>query len=860
MTENKENNVSFENIKLLASLSNEGTFLTLVNNIRKVKQDLDYVTKEARAKEKQIFSENEEKQKQNTPIENVSNKVDVQPEVKPVQKAPEENVKTFVINQNQAGNNFSQSNKFDRSTNNNARPYNPNNGPRPYQNGERSQRPYTNNPRPYNNNQRPYNNGQRPFNQNNGNAQGFNKPYDKKPFDRKPYPNKDKKPDFLKTPLPKFAKTDKVLPKIEPTRTFTPKKKTDKNYEDKKVINKRTLLRRGLIEERNIEERMLSRKIRSKKHENVVVAAKEQGPCYVTTNNLTVKILSECTGKSVSEIIKKFMLLGMLVTINSPIDFPTAELVANELSLELVLKLDKTSEEKLHDVRKNIKLYSDAEAQTRPPIVTVMGHVDHGKTSLLDYVRNSKISVSEAGGITQHIGAYRVNINGKYITFIDTPGHEAFTQMRARGAMVTDIAILVIAADDGIMPQTVEAINHIKAANVPLIVAINKIDKPGADPDKILQQLTEHNIIPEAWGGNAIIVKISAKTGEGIDKLLEMILLVAEMGELKANPNTQALGVILESNLDKGKGPMASLIVKDGTLNIGDTIVSGVTSCKVKAMIDEFGKNVDKATPSMPVSVIGFNEVPTAGDLFTTVDEKLSKEIVSERKTKIRSEINKQNASNTLEDMMSKIGETDKKILNLLIKTDVNGSLEAIKSSLSTLNNDYAHINIIHSGVGSITESDVILAEASKGIILGFNTKTDSKAKTIAERNNVEIKNYKVIYTLLDDVERIIKGLKEPVYKEEILGHAEVLVLFKLTGTGLVAGSLVKDGKIKRNTNARLIRNEEVISDCSISSVKIVKEDVKEAAKGYECGIKLSCDDIKIGDVIECYEMVKVEE
>lgn len=853
MTEIKENNVSFENIKILASLSNEGTFLTLVSNIRKVKQDLDNVTKEARIREKQLQTEIEEKSKNNLDAVQPAapENTEVQKEtVAPSKPLQEESVKTYVIKQNQTQNNYSR-NSYSQNN------YSQNNG----FDRNRFNKPITQNAQNTQNTQ----NTQRPFNPNNRTT-GFNKPpFEKKPFERKPfenrpYLNKDKKPDFLKTPLPKFAKTEKVLPKIEPDRVFTPKKKTDKKYEDKKVINKRTLLRRGLIEERNIEERMLSRKIRTKKHEEVAVVPKEQGPCYITTTNLTVKILSECTGKSVSEIIKKFMLLGMLVTINSPIDFQTAELVASELNIELELKIDKTSEEKLHDVRKNIKQYTDAEAQTRPPIVTVMGHVDHGKTSLLDYIRKSKVSVSEAGGITQHIGAYRVNVNNKFITFIDTPGHEAFTQMRARGAMVTDIAILVIAADDGIMPQTVEAINHIKSANVPLIVAINKIDKPGADPDRILQQLTEHNIIPEAWGGNAIIVKISAKTGEGIDKLLEMILLVSEMGELKANPNTQALGVVLESNLDKGKGPMASLIVKDGTLNVGDTIVSGVTSCKVKAMIDEFGKNIIKATPSMPISVVGFNEVPNAGDLFTTVDEKLSKEIVSERKTKIRSEINKHNAPNNLEDIMSKIGESDKKIVNVLIKTDVNGSLEAIKGSLESLNNDYARINIIHSGVGSITESDIVLAEASKAIILGFNAKTDSKAKTIAERNNVEIKNYKVIYTLLDDIERIIKGLKDPVYKEEILGHAEVLVVFKLTGTGLVAGSLVKDGKIRRNANARLIRGGEVISTCTISSVKIVKDDVKEAAKGFECGIKLNCDDIKVGDTIECYEMVKVEE
>ncbi len=810
MVENKKN-VSFDNIKMLASLSNDGVFARLFSTIRSEKQKLDNLTKEARVQEKKLLLEDAEKL--------ASSQANVVTEQQSSAKSE------TVVSPKHSG-----VSEISRRTESNSRNIQRNNS---LQN--KSQFARSTQSRTTLGNQ--YRTGQRPMLQR---------------------PQSTKKPDFLRTPLPKFVKP--TPPPAPVQKTFGGKKKIEKHTDDKKVMNKRTLLRRGLIEEKNIEERLLTRKLRTKKQEAPVVVAKPQGPAVITTENLTVKILSESTGKSVSEIIKQFMILGMMVTINSPIDFASAELVSNELGVELVQKLDKTSEDKLKDIQENIKSYSDEEAIVRPPVVTVMGHVDHGKTSLLDYIRNTKVSLGEAGGITQHIGAYQVQTSGKTITFIDTPGHEAFTQMRARGAMATDIAVLVVAADDGIMPQTVEAINHIKAANVPLIVAINKMDKVGADPDRIMQQLTEHNVVPEAWGGDAIIVKISAKTGEGIDKLLEMILLVSEMCQLKANPKTDAIGVVLEARLDKGKGPMASLLIKDGTLNIGDTIVCGLTTCKVKAMIDDNGKNVKSATPSMAVSVVGFNEVPSAGDTFTEVDEKLSKEIISDRKSKIRSEMNKMSVSSSLEDMMAKMNDSDKKILNILLKTDVNGSLEAIKSSVLKLNNDYAKINIIHSAVGAVTESDIVLAQASNAIVLAFNTKTDSKAKTLAERNKIEIKNYKIIYALLEDMERIVKGLKEPVYEEEILGHAEVLMVFKLTGVGLVAGSLVKDGKVRRNEHARVFRDNVVIADTMISSVKIVKDDVKEAAKGYECGIKLNYDEFKVGDIIECYTLNRVED
>ena len=480
-----------------------------------------------------------------------------------------------------------------------------------------------------------------------------------------------------------------------PTRNFGNKKKETEHYEEKRGYTKRDLIKRGMIADEIDEDRIINRKVRTKKKETQSVAVeKPTGPAIITTDNITIKLLSEVSGKPVSEIIKKFMILGMMVTINSTIDFATAELVMSDMGVELIQKLDKTSEEKLKDVQQNIRSYDQKDAVVRPPIVTVMGHVDHGKTSLLDYIRKTKVTLGEAGGITQAIGAYRVPVKDKFITFIDTPGHEAFTAMRARGASVTDIAILIVAADDGIMPQTVEAISHIKSAGIPMIVAINKMDKPQADPDRVLQQLAEHNVIPEAWGGDAIICKISALTGEGIDKLLETILLVADMLELKANPNVPALGTILEARLDKGRGAVSSLIVIDGSLHIGDTIVSGTSICKVRAMIDENNRQVKVATPSMPVTVLGFNEVPNAGESFTVVDEKLSKQIVEERKAKQREELLKNSGGNTLEDLIQKTSEKDVKVLNIILKTDVHGSLEAIRSSIMKLANDEVKINI----------------------------------------------------------------------------------------------------------------------------------------------------------------------
>lgn len=856
--------VSFDDINLLKSFFSEGKFSSLSGKIKALKDKMILLNDNARKAEKEqiLKKEAEEKEKARiaesipsftAPIEEkVEPKIEkvekaVEPkkvEAQPKKEAPQnqQTTKQNPYNQNQKNyqNNFSRDRAQGQNSNN---------------------RNYPNN-RNFSNNQNKNGFNKNNFNKNGGN---FQKPFNKdgKPqFNRPntPYLNKvnSNKPSFMSKP--KLEKPSVLLPQ-QPQRDFSNKKKSGTVYEEKKTYSKRDLLKRGMIEEENLEDRMLSRKIRPKKKEQEVKQViRPSGPAIITTENLTVKILSEATGKSVSEIIKNFMLLGMNVTINSFIDFPTAELICSEMGVEIQQKLTKTSEEKLHDLEEDLKTKFDENAVARPPIVTVMGHVDHGKTSLLDYIKKTKVTDGEAGGITQHIGAYKVDVNGKSITFIDTPGHEAFTMMRARGASVTDIAILVVAGDDGLMPQTIEAINHIKAAKVPMIVAINKMDKPQADADRVMQQLAEHNVLPEAWGGDAIIVKISAHTGEGISKLLETILLVAEMEELKANPNKPAMGTVLEARLDKGRGAIASLVVRDGSLKIGDTLVCGTCLCKVKAMIDENNKSLKVASPSTPVSVLGFNEVPNAGDSFTVVDEKLSKEIIQERISKKRIEMAKNSSANTLEDLMAKTSEGDVKILNLLIKTDVGGSLEAIKQSVMKLTNDEVKVNILHSGVGAISESDIILANASNAMVIGFNVRIDSKVKTIAERNKVIIKTYKIIYELLDELEAVMKGMKEPKYEEVYLGKAEILQVFKLSTSGLVAGSRVKDGVVMRNEHARIIRNGEVVADTIISSVKIVKDDVKEAGKDRECGIKLNTDNFKAGDIIECYTLKRIED
>ena len=580
---------------------------------------------------------------------------------------------------------------------------------------------------------------------------------------------------------------------------------------------------------------------------------------FMTADTITVKDLSERIGKPANEIIKKLLLLGIMATINAELDFDTAQLVCSEFDVELELKLDKTAEDVLDDEN-----FEDAEEDLviRNPVVTIMGHVDHGKTSLLDYIRKTRVTASEAGGITQHIGAYTVDVGGKGITFLDTPGHEAFTAMRARGAMATDIAVLVVAADDGVMPQTVESINHAKAANVPVIVAINKCDKPTANPERIRTELTEYGLVAEEWGGETIMVEVSAITGQNIDQLLEMILLVAEVQSLRANPNRKARGIIIEAKLDKGRGPVATVLVQNGTLNVGDTIVAGTAYGRVRAMTNDRGERVKAAGPSMPVEVIGFNDVPSAGDVISAVDDdRLSRQVAEERKDKLRAALIKSQTKTSLDDLFNQISAGQIKDLNLIVKADVQGSVEAVRQSLEKLSNDEVRVRCIHGAVGAINESDVMLASASNAIIIGFNVRHDNAVRDLADRESVDIRLYRVIYNAIEEVQAAMKGLLAPKYKETILGRAEVRNTFKVSGVGTIAGCYVQDGKLQRNARVRLLRDNVVVTESKIDSLKRFKDDAREVAQGYECGVGLeNYNDVKEGDVVECFVMEEIEQ
>ena len=578
---------------------------------------------------------------------------------------------------------------------------------------------------------------------------------------------------------------------------------------------------------------------------------------YMTAETITVRDLTERIGKPAGEIIKKLMLLGIMATINQELDFDTASLVASEFGVTLEMKLDKTAEDALS--AENVE-DSEEELVSRPPVVTIMGHVDHGKTSLLDYIRKAKVASGEAGGITQHIGAYIAQVDNRQITFLDTPGHEAFTAMRARGTQATDIAILVVAADDGVMPQTIESINHAKAAKCPIIVAINKIDKPGADPDAVKQELTRYELVPEEWGGDTIMVNVSAKTGAGIDDLLENVLLLADMLELKANPNRKARGVIIEAKLDHSRGAVATALVQNGTLHVGDMVVAGNAYGRIRAMVSSRGERVKNAPPSTPVEIIGFGGVPEAGDEFMAVaDEKLARQVVEERAAKARASMVKNSSASTLEELYSKLEQGEVKDLNIIIKADVQGSVEAVKQSLEKLSNAEVRVRTIHSGVGAITENDVMLAGIDGAIIIGFNVRPDAKAREAANRDGIDIRYYRVIYQAIEDVEKAMKGLLTPEFRENIIGHAEVRNVFKITGVGMVAGSYVTDGKLQRNAQVRLLRDNVVVYEGKLSSLQRFKDAVKEVADGYECGVCLeNYTDIKEGDIIECFIMEEI--
>ncbi len=579
---------------------------------------------------------------------------------------------------------------------------------------------------------------------------------------------------------------------------------------------------------------------------------------YMTQETITVKDLTERIGKPAGEILKKLLLLGNIATINSELDYDTASLVCSEFDVELILRLERTAEDQLvetADVEDNEK-----DLKPRPPVITIMGHVDHGKTSLLDYIRDTHVTRGEAGGITQHIGAYSVDLDGQTITFLDTPGHEAFTAMRARGAQSTDIAVLVVAADDGVMPQTVEAINHAKAAKVPIIVAINKMDKPEANPERIKQDLTAHNLVSEEWGGDTIMVPVSAKTGEGVDNLLEMILLQAEVLQLRANPDRLARGIIIEAKLDKSRGPVATVLLKNGTLRVGDNVIAGMAAGRVRALLNDKGESVREAGPSMPVEISGFDSVPQAGDEMIAVDDdKLVRQVAKEREDRIK-EQRVAASTVTLDNLFQNIKEGEQLTLNILIKADVQGSTEAVRQSLEKLNNDQVKINVLHAGVGAITKDDVNLAATANATIIGFNIRPDNNAREVAARENIDIRLYRVIYQAIEDIEKAMKGLLAPEFKEVLLGHAEVRNVFKITGSGTIAGCYVTDGKMQRNQPVRLLRDNVVVFEGKLSSLRRFKDDVREVASGYECGIGLeNYNDIKEKDVIECFMMEEVE-
>ena len=577
-------------------------------------------------------------------------------------------------------------------------------------------------------------------------------------------------------------------------------------------------------------------------------------PILVTVGEeITVGELAEKLKKTAAEVIKTLMKLGMMASVNQVIDYDTAEIVVTEMGGRIEKQIVVTIEDRIMDDTED----TEDTLKHRDPVIVVMGHVDHGKTSILDAIRKSSVASGEAGGITQHIGAYRVNYEGNNITFLDTPGHSAFTAMRLRGAMATDIAVLVVAADDGIMPQTIEAINHAKAANVQIIVAINKMDKPEANPDRILQQLTEHELVPEKWGGDVICVPVSAKTGEGIDTLLENILLVADVMELKANPDRRAKGVVIEARLDKGRGPVATLLVQGGTLHPGDIIVAGTTVGRVRTMTNENGKALKEAGPSVPVEITGLTETPAAGDSFDAVsDERLARELVEQRKQKIKEEEFNAATKVTLDNLFGKLSEGDLKELGVIIKADVQGSVEAVKQSLEKISNDEVRVKVIHGAVGAVSESDVMLANASNAIIVGFNVRPDPVAKASAEKDGVDIRLYRIIYDAIEEVTTAMKGMLAPKYREVELGAAEIRQVYKISGVGAVAGCYVTSGKITRNALLRVVRDGVIIADDKLSSLKRFKDDVKEVAKSFECGLTLEkFNDIKEGDIIEAYEM-----
>ncbi|KAI4454032.1 translation initiation factor if-2-related [Holotrichia oblita] len=728
------------------------------------------------------------------------------------------------------------------------------------QNNQQSQRPQFNNnqqgQRPqYNNNNHNNQQGQRPqFNNNNNQTTQQS---------QRPQFNNNQSNQPKKLAQPEVTKKRTGTTRVVDTRTTNVDlAKYDENFDKyvsdsvndsstKQKLKKQNTRDPYSKNRMSDKERLAMEKLRKANAEKF----KKQQLSITVPDEISVGELAVRLKVTAAEVVKRLMIMGVMATVNQIIDYDTAYLVADELGAKVTKEVVLTIEEKLFDEIED----TDDNLVERSPVVVVMGHVDHGKTSLLDAIRHTKVTTGEAGGITQHIGAYRVSINGKEITFLDTPGHAAFTAMRARGAQATDIAILVVAADDGIMPQTVEAINHARAAGVDIIVAINKMDKPTADPDTVKQTLTNYNLVPEEWGGDVICVPVSAITGKGIDDLLENVLLVAEMAELKANPDRRAKGIVIEAKLDKGRGPVATVLVQNGTLRSGDIVIAGTSVGRVRAMTDDSGNILKEAGPSVPVEIIGLAEVPSAGDEFNAVeDERMARELAEQRRNEAKEEVFKANAKINLDDLFAQISQGIKE-LPVIVKADVGGSAEAVKSSLEKLSNDEVKVSIIHTGVGGITENDVMFASASNAIIVGFNVRPDKSAIDSADRQKVDIRTYRIIYECIEEIEAAMKGMLAPTFKEVVLGHAEVRQTIHVPNVGTIAGSYVQDGKITRNSQIRVVRDGIVIFEDKISSLKRFKDDMREVASGYECGVGLDrFNDIREKDILESFIMEEV--
>ena len=673
------------------------------------------------------------------------------------------------------------------------------------------------------------------------------KPASKKPAQQNkpqaaPQPQAPQERRTVDTRKPQMVASGKYDEKFDVMAQTSSHVRGDGSGAKKQKINQRSKQQYKKPRRKETEQERLNRIEQERKKKQATIQVGET----ITVGELAARLKATS-----AEVIKKLMMMGMMVSVNQEIDFDTAYLVAEEFHTKVEKEVVVTIEERIIDDSED----TDENLQPRDPVVVVMGHVDHGKTSILDAIRKTSVTSGEAGGITQHIGAYRVDVNGQSITFLDTPGHAAFTSMRARGAQVTDIAILVVAADDGIMPQTIEAINHAKAAGVSIIVAINKMDKPTANPDRVMQQLTEHEIVPEAWGGDAICVPVSAHTGMGISDLLENVLLVAEMQELRANPDRAAKGTVIEARLDKGRGPIATVLVQNGTLKAGDIVVAGMSVGRVRAMTDENGRKLTTAGPSVPVEIMGLAEVPVSGDIFNAVsDERLARELVEQRKEEAKEEMFSRYQKVTLDNLFDQLHEGEMKELRIIVKADVQGSVEAVTQSLEKLSNEEVRVRVIHGAVGAVTESDVMLADASNAIIVGFNVRPDPLAQVAADNAGVDMRMYRIIYDAIEQVETAMKGMLAPKTREVLHGRAEVRQVYRITGVGLVAGCYILDGKVYRNDLLRIVRDGIIIGDDKMVSLKRFKDDQKEVAQGYECGIGLEkFTDIREGDIYETY-------